>query len=405
MIRELARLAAPSRAPALTAPGPEAAPPDVGVLNPIGFDPDPDLGAAVLRAEPSGDVRLHGVDGPSVVGPEGPTARTVAALRRHRGVRVVDQSGSPLLARAVAGLAMAGVPLVVDQLTETSRTRLGTGLLDALDSVADLDDSLRREEHSIRLRRAALREHAGLPRFPSCSIVLCTRRPDQLDFALRQVARQTLDDLEVVVVGHGFAPDPRRVEDRLVGRRTTVLARPPDDLFGAALRAGVQASSGDVVIKMDDDDWYGPDFLVDLLLARAYSGAELVGTTSEMVYLEQLDRTIRTREPSERYARLVAGGTIAVSRDLLAELGSFRPVRRFVDRQLLEAAAVAGVRVFRAHGLGYLLRRRAGGHTWDPGLDFFLDADRVSRQWDGFAPSHLLEVDSEDRPTTSVGDP
>ena len=407
-LRELARLSVPSRSPVVATPDPVTGPLDVGVLNPIGFDPHPTLGTAVLRPEPSGVVRLEGVAGADVIGPDGASARTVAALRPHRGVRVADGAGSPVLARTVAGLAMAGVPLTVEALSEASRERLGPALHDVLAAEVDLADPLRREEHSVRLRRAALLAHAGLPRPPACSVVLCTRRPQRLDFALRQVARQRPLDLEVVVVGHGFAPDPARVADRLDGRPATVLELPADMLFGEALDAGVRATSGDVVVKMDDDDWYGRDFLVDLLLARAYSGADLVGTTAEMVHLEQLDRTIRTREPSERYARLVAGGTILVSRDLLAELGGFRPVRRFVDRQLLHSAAVAGVPVYRAHGLGYLLRRTSEGHTWDPGLDFFLDEDRVAREWEGFAPSLLLDADAADlpaRPATAAGGP
>ena len=63
----------------------------------------------------------------------------------------------------------------------------------------------------------------------------------------------------------------------------------------------------------------------------------------------------------------------------------------------------AGGRIYRTHGLGYVLRRAASGHTWDPGLGHFLDPQRVRDQWRGFHPSSLLELDDRDRPAAQPG--
>jgi len=173
---------------------------------------------------------------------------------------------------------------------------------------------------------------------------------------------------------------------------------PPAALFGDVLAAGVRAASGDLVVKMDDDDWYGPDFLSDLQLARHYSGAEVVGMTAEFVYLEALDRTVRRTDESERTAKFVAGGTMMLGRAFLASVGGFRPVRKYVDAQLLSATHAAGGSVYRTHGLGYVLRRSPSGHTWDAGADYFLDRERLDEQWEGFVPSRLLEYDDADVP-------
>ncbi len=419
VLQELARLAAPTRRPPEIAAETHRAsgPLDEGMLNPMGFDPDPHRGLATLEVGGPTGLRLLGVADVDGIDPAcGAGAHLVRALRAHRGVRVNWDAATPELSRTVAALAMAGVPLVGDPPPAASRAWLGDALHEALLADVDLADPLRREEHSIRLRRAALLTHSGpawrdrieraaghtCQRFPSCSVVLSTRRPQLLDFALRQVARQRSVDVELVVVGHGFEPDRPRVRDQLGDRPVEVLSVHADTLFGEALNTGVHAASGDIVVKMDDDDWYGRDFLLDLLLAREYSGADVVGTAAEFVYLHQLDRTLRTRATSEWFAKHVAGGTLCLPRELLRSLGGFRPVRRFVDRQLLAAAAAAGASVYRAHGLGYLLRRTVDGHTWDPGLDFFLDEERVARQWQGFVPSHVLEVDPADLPARSA---
>jgi len=73
-------------------------------------------------------------------------------------------------------------------------------------------------------------------------------------------------------------------------------------------------------------------------------------------------------------------------------------MRRYVDRGFLDAVSSAGGSVYRTHGHGYLLRRTSAGHTWDPGLGYFVSRSRSSDQWRGFRPSPLLEPDEVDLP-------
>lgn len=338
-------------------------------------------------------------DGPLVevddVHPGGrPNEGLVADLRPARGA-VVSATTSP---EVVAALAMAGVPLVgtaPDGVHESVRAAIGADV--------DLADPLAREEHSVLLRRAALDAH-GRPRpQPSVSVVLATKRPDMLDHALRQVAKQRgVDRLELVLAPHGFTPDEaglrRRVDAWPGDLAVTVLPQPADAVFGDVLTAAARAAAGDVVLKMDDDDWYGRDAVADLLRARAYSGADLVGMPAEQHYLAPVDTTVRRGHRSEAWVRFVAGGTMMIDATLLREVGHFRAVRRYVDAQLLHAVHAAGGASYRTHGLGYLLRRNASGHTWQASLDELLDPTRIEQQWDGFRPSRLLECDPEELP-------
>lgn len=323
---------------------------DLRVFNPIGFRTDWDRGVVDLPPGP-------------------PTAEMVASLRDAQGVQV------SALSETTAALAMAGVPLVGPDFP-----------------AVDLDDPLAREEHSLVLRRAALDEHGSVDWQRSVSIVLATRRPEQLDFALAQVARQRgVRSLELVLAPHGFSPDVRRVREA-VGIDVRVVPAPADAVFGDVLNTAAAAAGGDVVLKMDDDDWYAPDVVADLLRARTYSGAELVGMPAEFHYLAPRDLTVKRGHPTELYAKFVAGGTMMVDRATLREVGGFRQVRKYVDAQLLAAVTAAGGAIYRTHGLGYLLRRNESGHTWQVDMDYLLDPSRVERTWDGLTPSRLMEL-------------
>jgi hypothetical protein len=123
---------------------------------------------------------------------------------------------------------------------------------------------------------------------------------------------------------------------------------------------------------------------------------------SEFVYLHANEArgalTVRRNHPSELFARFVAGGTLLLDRGLLHSLGDFRRVRKFVDAQLLAGVEAAGGRIYRTHGLGYVLRRTGAGHTWARDDEEFRRPDIVDSEWPGFAPSLALEADPLDLP-------
>ncbi len=366
------------------------APLDERVLNPIGF-----------RAAATG---------PATPLPDGAvlSESLVAGLRGAATVPVVwSDDPDAARARTVAGLAMAGVPLTSREVPSWALDLLGGPVAAALAAPVAADDDLAREEHSVVLRRAALdafstsawrrrtasRAGVRVAEEPAVSVVLATKRPEMVDFALAQVARQRGLGLELVLAPHGFSVDEAHAAEVLGPDVRLVLRPQPDDLpFGDVLNAAALATSGDLVLKMDDDDWYAPDAIEDLVRAHAYSGAEVVGMPAEFHYLTEPDVTVTRGHTSEVYARFVAGGTLMIERALLREVGGFRSVRKFVDAQLLAGVAAAGGTVYRAHGLGYVLRRNATGHTWQVDLDYLLDPVRVHHRWDGFRPSRLMEL-------------
>lgn len=289
-------------------------------------------------------------------------------------------------AEVVAQLAVTGVVLCLpaDGVAAAARSGLAAELVDLLGQPlpAPRDDPMWWEIRSVRQRRAAMRHHlAGLAAPPTVSALLVTKRPQLLPAALTALAAQTYPELEIVVGVHG-APVPEHLPDP--GRPLTVLSVAGERNLGEALAVATAAASGRLVTKVDDDDRYGPDHVWDLVLARHYSGATVVGKGAEFVYLAPKRLTIRRQMAAETGTDTVAGGTIALAPDTLAELGGWPAVPRSVDRALLDRVLAAGGTIYRTHPLGFIYTRHGDGHTWDPGLGYFL-RDRV-RSWPGLPP-------------------
>jgi glycosyltransferase involved in cell wall biosynthesis len=263
--------------------------------------------------------------------------------------------------------------------------------------VADPDA---RERASIRQRRHVLAHHtlddrgrqllaaAGVRLRPSprCSVLLATRRPDQVAPALAAVVGQRFEDLEVQLLLHGFAVDATQLEAR--GRRLQVHQAVPAELpLGAVLDVGLDAASGELVAKMDDDDLYGAGHLADLAVALRYSGADVVGRWANLTHLVDRDVTVDPhRDRQERWAHHLPGATMLVHGSVMRRL-RWRHVPNGVDRQLIEALHADGGRAYSTHRFGFV-RRRHGDHTFAKGDRAFAREGAASP---GLDPS-LLDV-------------
>ncbi len=354
---------------------------DLRADNPVHWPRD--VGARVAALGPL--VRLP----PGIRADRAVRRRDPLLLRRYHHVEDATAFHADPVTRAgdLARLAAGGVVVRAADADPRLGALLGDELHRLMTAEVDALDAGARELHSIALRRAALRNHSSWARdsanLPHVSILLATRRPALLPQALAAVAGQTYPRLELVLALHGneraFAGAERCVAELpLPYRIVPVSGSAP---LGAVLNAAVAAAGGALLTKMDDDDRYGADHVWDLVLAREYSRAQLVGKGAEFVYLAASHRTIhRFRGQGEAYRDYLQGGTMLIARDDLERVGGWRNVPCGVDLALIEDVLRAGGAVYRTHGAGHLLVRHGDRHTWDAGDDYFLSiADGVSR--------------------------
>lgn len=91
----------------------------------------------------------------------------------------------------------------------------------------------------------------------SCILATCNRRPF-LERALRYFARRSYRDAELIVVDDGDVP----VDDLCRGRDDVRYIRLDERVpAGVKMNLGIEAARGEILQKLDDDDYYSPDFL------------------------------------------------------------------------------------------------------------------------------------------------
>lgn len=321
-------------------------------------------------------------------------------------------------ARLASQLCVAGVLLIDRAMSPNVRRLLGNDLSFALDQAGShLGSPVERESTSISCRRAALQAFIPRRRWhvvesgrtginrkdPTVSVLLVTKRAEYLMHILPQIQRQSWGSLELVAVLHGvdrLTSEQEMTLQNYTGE-ATILRADENLSFGAALNLATDVASGQIVAKMDDDDWYGPHHIEDLVLAREYSSAALVGCQVEFTYLDGIDVTTRRRYAGERYSDHVAGGSMLMSRSDLLELGGWRSTASAVDRGVIDTVLASGGVVYRGHGQNYMMHRRRPltgrpHHTWDADASVFVTDN--DEQWPGLHFPPQMQLNGSDVP-------
>ena len=130
---------------------------------------------------------------------------------------------------------------------------------------------------------------------PEASVIVPTHsHAATLPHAVASALRQTVADLEVLVVGDGATPDTAAAGRRLAAAdpRVTWLERPKGEGHGFAHRhEAVGLSSSEVILYLADDDLWFPEHAETL--SAVLAGAGFVAATSVRVGLED----VRIRRP------------------------------------------------------------------------------------------------------------
>ena len=212
-----------------------------------------------------------------------------------------------------------------------------------------------------------------IKKYPTVSVLVSTLRADDLSHLLDQLIAQTLPAFELVLGLHTIelSVSHKRQIAALNRRKIKIIAKEfsKDKTLGMILSELAKLSSGEFIAKMDDDDYYGPEHLRDLLDAAIATKADVVGRAMNYVYLEPLQLTVRRFAPHgtqavELWSDWVCGGTIVAKREAAEAVGWFGEGNTAVDRFLLSGITNNGGKIWRTFGAGYIYRRTFTFHTY-----------------------------------------
>lgn len=208
------------------------------------------------------------------------------------------------------------------------------------------------------------------------SAILVSNRPELVHDQIRVLCDQSYPDVEILVTLHGesLTDEIREAVDRASDTHRIVTAVLPGSLsLGQCLNETIESSSGDLLAKIDDDDFYGPAYVEDAVHAFDYSKADVVGKATQFTYMAEADETILRRPGQED--RVMNGSPTGAS--MLTTRRTWAEVRfphrpRFVDSVFVRGARSIGATVYASSRWEFCYVRNASGHTWEASTDALL---------------------------------
>lgn len=222
---------------------------------------------------------------------------------------------------------------------------------------------------------------------PAVEVVCVSRRPWQLPQVIDQFEAQTYAHRRLTIVLTSSEPDSATIDPSRWPHVT--IERRPGVSLGHCLNEVLDSSTASLVAKWDDDDWYGANYLTDLVLTRNATGAAVTGKHSYFAYLAESERAILRFNGVEFCdTSFVAGGTLLIDRAALGDV-RFPDVNLAEDGALLRQCEVRGLRIFAADPFNYV-QYRGGANTWHVDDTVYArDALDLGRGFEAVAPAFV----------------
>ncbi|MBZ9622606.1 glycosyltransferase [Clostridium sp. FP2] len=202
---------------------------------------------------------------------------------------------------------------------------------------------------------------------PGVSIIACTNKPNYIDNIFINYARSNYPIKELLLIINN---NKISLNDCML--KTTnfnnvkIFQLDETCTLGECLNLGVDKSKYDYISKMDDDDYYGSNYLEDNMNVFKYTDAKISGKLTYFVYFE--DKTtlgIMCKDQEYKYVFAVAGGTITAKKEVFNKV-KFRNITFGEDKQFLEDCHELGFKIFSSDKYNYVLMRHKNleEHTW-----------------------------------------
>lgn len=213
---------------------------------------------------------------------------------------------------------------------------------------------------------------------PKVSIICSTNRIDNINIILENYSRQTYKNTELLVCINLDTNDDiqNKLKDLKVNDKIKVIVLDDKYTLGHCLNKLVEMSQGEIIQKMDDDDFYGKDFITNNVMMYDIYKPDVLGKTGYFIYFKETKQLyIRIHLLiNQIFSNFISGSTLSFTK---ASGLLFGDKNRGEDTELLTTANNRRLKIVNSQVFDYCyIRGSQNNHTWNIANNDLICKDR-----------------------------
>lgn len=204
---------------------------------------------------------------------------------------------------------------------------------------------------------------------PGVSVIVPTFKRRYITNILENYLRSSYPVKELIIILNNNELDPKEYLSLAFGlENVKVLQLDEKFTLGRCLNFGVNNSKYDYISRMDDDDYYGPNYLTGLMNVFNYTDAQMTGKNPVFVYFENNSSLYLLNHDNP-----VMGGTFVFKKEIFEKV-RFRDMNFREDYYFLLDCISSGIKIHASDKFNYVYVRHSNleDHTFRLPSDIFI---------------------------------
>ena len=201
----------------------------------------------------------------------------------------------------------------------------------------------------------------------SISIIASTNKPKYMDNIFDNYERQKYKNKELIIILNNNSMDISHwIEKSKNYKNVRVFQIDEKKDLSDCINFGVSQSSSYLIAKFDDDDYYGPNYLIEAIEAIIKTKAGVVGKAKYYAYFENVERIgIRKGGAVNSYTNYIHGPTLVMKRSIISKY-KFKNMSHGADQVFLRDCISNGIKIYSTSRNNFIYVRHSSlkYHTW-----------------------------------------
>lgn len=198
------------------------------------------------------------------------------------------------------------------------------------------------------------------------SIITITKREDFIDNIFENYQNQLWNKKELVIVLNNNYLNIDKWEQRAQEYSNVIIYKLKEEkTLGECLNFGIEKAGYEYISKFDDDDFYAPNFLNDLMYAFNYADADIVGKKTYYGFIEGKEiLALRFPDNEHRFTNFLSSSAFIVKRKVFDKV-KFLKFTIGVETTFLKECIKFGLKLYTADKYNYVrVRHNRSDHKW-----------------------------------------